>query len=31
VGPKEWGVKKPYRLFLAKVQLLADHTWKEIL
>jgi hypothetical protein len=27
VGPKEWGRKFPFTRFLAKVFLLADHTW----
>ncbi|MFC4263474.1 DUF2452 domain-containing protein [Ferruginibacter yonginensis] len=32
VSPKEWGRgKKPFKSHYAKVQLLADHTWKEIL
>jgi len=30
VGPKEWGRSKPYKSFVAAVNLLADHTWKEI-
>jgi hypothetical protein len=29
VGPKEWGLKIPYKSFVAAVRLLADHTWKE--
>jgi hypothetical protein len=29
ISPKEWGKKSPYK-FVASVQLLADHTWKEI-
>ena len=28
VSPDEWGRKFPYNQFLAKVFLLADHTWK---
>ena len=28
VGPDEWGRSKPFNDFLAKVFLLADHTWK---
>ena len=27
VSPKEWGERMPYDKFLAKVHLLADHTW----
>ena len=27
IGPDEWGRKKPYA-YLAKVKLLADHTWE---
>ncbi len=30
VGPREWGVKIPYKSFVAAVKLLADHTWKEV-
>lgn len=30
VSPKEWGAKPPFKQFLAAVQLLADHTWKEL-
>lgn len=30
VGPKEWGSKGPYKSFVAAVQLLADHTWREV-
>lgn len=30
VGPKEWGVKIPFKDFVAAVKLLADHTWKEV-
>ena len=29
ISPKEWGTKSPYKNFIAKVRLLADHTWKE--
>jgi hypothetical protein len=31
VSPKEWGGSGPFSKFIAKVQLLADHTWNEIL
>ena len=27
ISPKEWGKKIPFEKFLAKVKLLADHTW----
>ncbi|MBM3432636.1 MAG: DUF2452 domain-containing protein [Bacteroidetes bacterium] len=30
VAPKEWGKSGPFKQFLAAVQLLADHTWKEL-
>jgi predicted transcriptional regulator len=30
IGPKEWGRKTPYKTFISAIQLLADHTWKEI-
>jgi hypothetical protein len=30
VSPKEWGGSGPFQRFIAAVQLLADHTWKEI-
>ena len=30
IGPKEWGLKYPYKNFVAAVRLLADHTWKEV-
>jgi Protein of unknown function (DUF2452) len=30
VSPKEWGQSGPFKKFLAAVQLLADHTWKEL-
>lgn len=29
VSPKEWGPQGPFKKFIAAVQLLADHTWKE--
>ena len=29
ISPKEWGASMPYKRFVATVQLLADHTWKE--
>jgi predicted transcriptional regulator len=29
VAPKEWGSSLPFKRFVAAVQLLADHTWKE--
>jgi predicted transcriptional regulator len=29
VAPKEWGASLPFKRFVAAVQLLADHTWKE--
>ncbi len=28
VSPREWGRKTPYAAYLAKVTLLADHTWE---
>lgn len=28
IAPEEWGDKKPFKEFIAKVSLLADHTWK---
>ncbi len=28
IGPKEWGRKMPYKKYLNKVKLLADHTWE---
>lgn len=31
VAPKEWGGAGPFKKFVAAVQLLADHTWKEVL
>jgi len=31
VSPREWGGSGPFKRFIAKVQLLADHTWNEIL
>ncbi len=30
VSPKEWGKNGPFKKFVAAVQLLADHTWKEL-
>jgi hypothetical protein len=30
VSPKEWGPNGPFKKFIAGVQLLADHTWKEL-
>lgn len=30
ISPKEWGAAMPYKKFVAAVQLLADHTWKEL-
>lgn len=30
ISPKEWGEAMPYKKFVAAVQLLADHTWKEL-
>ena len=30
IGPKEWSSGGPYKSFVAGVQLLADHTWKEL-
>ncbi|RYY96075.1 MAG: DUF2452 domain-containing protein [Chitinophagaceae bacterium] len=30
ISPKEWGAAMPYKGFVAAVQLLADHTWKEL-
>ncbi|MGZ5285810.1 MAG: DUF2452 domain-containing protein [Flavisolibacter sp.] len=30
ISPKEWGTSMPYKAFVAGVQLLADHTWKEL-
>lgn len=30
IGPDEWGKSKPFNKFLAKIKLLADHTWKEL-
>jgi hypothetical protein len=30
IGPKEWGAGGPFKKFVAAVQLLADHTWKEL-
>lgn len=30
VSPKEWGGLGPFKKFIAAVQLLADHTWREL-
>jgi len=30
ISPKEWGGAMPYKKFIAAIQLLADHTWKEL-
>lgn len=30
ISPKDWGAGMPYKKFVATVQLLADHTWKEL-
>lgn len=30
VSPKEWGPSGPFKRFISAVQLLADHTWKEV-
>lgn len=30
VSPKEWGPSGPFKNFIAAVQLLADHTWREL-
>jgi hypothetical protein len=30
ISPKEWGKNGPFKKFVATVQLLADHTWKEL-
>jgi hypothetical protein len=30
VSPKEWGNPGPFKEFIAGVQLLADHTWREL-
>lgn len=30
ISPKEWGDSLPYKKHVAAVQLLADHTWKEL-
>lgn len=30
ISPKEWGANGPFKKFIASVQLLADHTWKEL-
>lgn len=30
ISPQEWGAALPFKRFVARVQLLADHTWKEL-
>jgi hypothetical protein len=30
VSPREWGPNGPHKKYIATVQLLADHTWKEL-
>jgi hypothetical protein len=30
ISPEDWGGTMPYKKFVAAVQLLADHTWKEL-
>lgn len=30
VAPKEWGGNGPFKKFISAVQLLADHTWREL-
>ncbi|MBC7873047.1 MAG: DUF2452 domain-containing protein [Ferruginibacter sp.] len=30
ISPKEWGKNGPFKKFISGVQLLADHTWKEL-
>jgi hypothetical protein len=30
VAPQEWGASGPFKEFLSKVQLMADHTWREL-
>lgn len=30
ISPKEWGGSGPFKKYIAAVQLLADHTWKEL-
>jgi len=30
ISPTEWGASMPFKKFIATVQLLADHTWKEL-
>jgi hypothetical protein len=30
ISPTEWGPSMPFKKFIATVQLLADHTWKEL-
>lgn len=31
ISPQEWGPSLPYNKFIAKVKLLADHTWMELI
>jgi len=30
ISPAEWGTPGPFKRFVARVQLLADHTWREL-
>ena len=30
VAPQEWGGNGPFKQYVSSVQLLADHTWKEV-
>ena len=30
ISSKEWGKNGPFKKFISAVQLLADHTWKEL-
>lgn len=30
ISPKDWGSSMPYKKFVSAVQLLADHTWREV-
>lgn len=30
ISPREWGASMPFQKYVATVQLLADHTWKEL-
>ena len=30
ISPREWGASMPWKKYVASVQLLADHTWKEV-